>query len=107
MFRKVINRKFWIIVAVVMLVLSASLFFHVSQNVDVAGGTSLIYQIDTNRLEKEEIEGLSNKTIELLRKRIDPENHLHLVWIPKGETMFEVRIPLPGKKVKRKYEIYE
>ena len=106
MFRKVINRKFWTIVAVVTLVLLAAQFFYINQRVDVTGGTSLIYQIDTNRLEKEEICGLSNKTINLLRKRIDPDNYLHLVWIPKGESMFEVRIPLPGKKVKRKYEIY-
>ena len=107
MFRKVINRKFWTIVAVVTLVLLAAQFFYINQRVDVTGGTSLIYQIDTDNLSKEETDGLANKTIKLLRKRIDPENYLRLVWIPKGETMFEVRIPLPGKKVKRKYEIYK
>jgi len=104
MSQKLFNRKSWAVAVIVPAILVAT-YLH-SQKVDLIGGTSLVYQIDTNRLGKDEISGLSKKTIQLLRKRIDPGNYLRLVWTPKNETSFEVCIPLPDKKVKHKYEIY-
>lgn len=61
---------------------------------DLVGGTSLIYEIDTHGLEPEETKGLSGNMITILRRRIDPANIQNLVWRPQGNTRFEIQMPL-------------
>ncbi len=48
--------------------------------IDLAGGTSLIYQIDTHGLKEAEKKDLSQKLITVLRRRIDPANIQNLIW---------------------------
>jgi preprotein translocase subunit SecD len=47
--------------------------------IDLAGGTSLVYEIDTQGLGSEEKRELSSKMITVLRRRIDPANIQNLV----------------------------
>ena len=65
--------------------------------IDMAGGTSLIYEIDTQELTPEEKKGLSKKMISVLQRRIDPKGILPLVWHPLGDTRFEIQM-LPGNR---------
>ncbi len=42
--------------------------------IDIGGGTSLIYDIDTSGLDRTEQKGLAQRMIPILLKRVDPTN---------------------------------
>jgi SecD/SecF fusion protein len=75
--------------------------------IDLAGGTSLIYEIDTHGLAEQEKENLSQNMITVLRRRIDPANIQNLIWRPQGNTRFEIQMPLASAKVREKRHRYE
>lgn len=75
--------------------------------IDLAGGTSLIYAIDTEGLGSEEEKDLAQKMITVLRRRIDPANIQNLVWRPQGNTRFEIQMPLASQETRQKREEYE
>jgi len=69
---------------------------------DLGGGTSLIYQIDTQGLEEAEKKDLSQRMINVLRRRIDPANIQNLIWRPQGATRFEIQMPLASAEARTK-----
>ncbi|MCX5636299.1 MAG: protein translocase subunit SecD, partial [Planctomycetota bacterium] len=75
--------------------------------IDLAGGTSLIYEIDTHGLGGAETEKLAERMITVLRRRIDPANILNLVWRPQGNTRFEIQMPLSSVEARQKRQYYE
>lgn len=75
--------------------------------VDMTGGTSLVYEIDARDLTEQQKKGLSERMIRVLRHRIDPDNIQNLVWLPQGDTRFEIQMPLPGPRVRQTRRIYE
>jgi SecD/SecF fusion protein len=75
--------------------------------IDLAGGTSLIYEIDTHGLNEAEKKDLSQKLITVLRRRIDPANIQNLVWRPQGSTRFEIQMPLASSEARQKRQNYE
>jgi len=75
--------------------------------IDLAGGTSLIYQIDTHGLKEAEKKDLSQKLITVLRRRIDPANIQNLIWKPLGSTRFEIQMPLASAEARQKRQNYE
>jgi len=75
--------------------------------IDLAGGTSLIYEIDTHGLKESEKRGLSGRMITVLRRRIDPANIQNLIWRPQGNTRFEIQMPLASAEARAKRRIYE
>ncbi len=75
--------------------------------IDLAGGTSLIYAIDTEGLSADEERNLAQRMIQVLRRRIDPLNIQNLVWRPQGNTRFEIQMPLASKETRDKREQYE
>jgi SecD/SecF fusion protein len=75
--------------------------------IDLAGGISLIYQIDTEGLEDEETKDLAQRMITVLRKRIDPTNIQNLVWRPQGNTRFEIQMPLASAETRVKRQSFE
>ena len=74
---------------------------------DLGGGTSLIYEIDTQGLEPEEKKGLSQRTITVLQRRIDPANIQNIIWRPLGNTRFEIQMPLASAEARVKRQDYE
>ena len=66
--------------------------------IDLVGGTSLLYEIDTTGLERGQIGGLSSKVMEILKERVDPKGQLNLEWRPVGNTRLEIRMPRPPKE---------
>ena len=70
--------------------------------IDLAGGTSLIYEIDAEGLKDEETKDLAQKMITVLRRRIDPANIQNLVWRPQGNTRFEIQMPLASAETRTK-----
>ncbi|MFC1604538.1 protein translocase subunit SecF [Planctomycetota bacterium] len=75
--------------------------------IDLAGGTSLIYEIDTHGLKEAEKKDLSQKLITVLRRRIDPANIQNLIWRPQGSTRFEIQMPLASVEARQKRQNYE
>jgi len=75
--------------------------------IDLAGGTSLIYEINTQGLKPAEKKGLSEKMITILRRRIDPANIQNLIWRPQGNTRFEIQLPLASPQARQKRQEYE
>ncbi len=75
--------------------------------IDLAGGTSLIYEIDTQDLEEAERKDLAQRMITILRRRIDPANIQNLIWRPQGNTRFEIQMPLASAETREKREDYE
>ncbi len=74
---------------------------------DLAGGTSLIYEIDTFGLSEAEKDNLSQRMITVLRRRIDPANIQNLIWRPQGDDRFEIQMPLTSAEARQKREAYE
>lgn len=74
--------------------------------IDLAGGTSLIYAIDTQGLSSTEEKDLAQRMITVLRRRIDPSNIQNLVWRPQGNTRFEIQMPLASKETQQKRDAY-
>ena len=75
--------------------------------IDLAGGTSLIYEIDTHGLSNAEQDDLAQRMITVLRRRIDPANIQNLIWRPQGNTRFEIQMPLATAEARQKRQAYE
>jgi SecD/SecF fusion protein len=75
--------------------------------IDLAGGTSLIYEIDTQGLEASEKRDLVPRMITVLRRRIDPANIQNLVWRPQGSSRFEIQMPLASEETRQKRQNFE
>ncbi|MDD5064371.1 MAG: protein translocase subunit SecD [Phycisphaerae bacterium] len=75
--------------------------------IDLAGGTSLIYEIDTQGLEGMEKKDLAQRMIVVLRRRIDPANIQNLVWRPQGGTRFEIQMPLASEETRQRRQDFE
>ncbi len=75
--------------------------------IDLAGGVSLTYEINDEALSKIQKQNLSQRMINVLRRRIDPTNVQNLIWRPQGSKRFEVQMPLASKEARTKRKIYE
>jgi len=75
--------------------------------IDLAGGTSLIYEIDTASLESEKVRGTSDKMITVLKRRVDPDGVRNLIWRPLGSSRFEIQMPLTSAEAIEKRNAYE
>jgi len=75
--------------------------------IDLAGGTSLIYEIDTQDLANAEQKDLAQRMITVLRRRIDPANIQNLIWRPQGNTRFEIQMPLASAEARQKRQNFE
>ncbi len=100
------------IVLIIVLVLVAAWTLYppdktLKPGIDLAGGTSLIYEIDTHGLKEAEKKDLSQKLITVLRRRIDPANIQNLIWRPQGSTRFEIQMPLASAEARQKRQNYE
>lgn len=101
-----------IILIVVLVTVAAWILYPPNQTlkpgIDLAGGTSLIYEIDTHGLDNAaERKDLAQRMITVLRKRIDPTNIQNLVWRPQGNTRFEIQMPLASAEARQKRQNYE
>jgi len=107
------NKNLWpkfILIAVLVVVAVWTLYppdKTLKPGIDLAGGTSLIYEIDTQGLEGIEKKDLSQRMITVLRRRIDPANIQNLVWRPQGNARFEIQMPLASEETRQKRQDFE
>ncbi len=103
---------FWkLVLIVVIIVLAALEIFPPSKKlkpgIDLAGGTSLLYQIDTSDLSSEEKRTAAQDMIRTLQERIDPGNQRNLIWRPHGNDRIEIQMPLASKETQQLRERYQ
>lgn len=100
-----------IILIIVLVVLAVWTLYPPSKTlkpgIDLAGGTSLIYEIDTVGLSESDKSNLAQKMITVLQRRIDPANIQNLIWRPQGNNRFEVQMPLASAEAIEKRQIYD
>lgn len=75
--------------------------------IDLVGGFSLLYEIDTTGLDPSQIRGLSTKVKDVLQRRVDPNAQLNLVWRPVGNTRLEIQMPRPPQEAIERRKEYE
>jgi len=102
----------WKIVFIIVLVVLAAWTLYppnktLMPGIDLAGGTSLIYEIDTHGLKEAEKKDLAQRMITVLRRRIDPANIQNLLWRPQGNTRFEIQMPLASAEARAERQNYE
>jgi SecD/SecF fusion protein len=74
--------------------------------IDLVGGTSLLYEIDTTGLRPDEQRDLSTRVMHILKQRVDPQGQMNLEWRPVGGTRLEVRMPRPPAAALLRREAY-
>ncbi|MHC5076095.1 MAG: protein translocase subunit SecD [Planctomycetota bacterium] len=102
----------WKISLIIILVLVAAWSLYppnktLKPGIDLAGGTSLIYEINDEGLEESQKQNLSQRMINVLRRRIDKNNVRNLVWRPQGSRRFEIQMPLASQEALEKRQLYE
>ena len=75
--------------------------------IDLAGGSSLLYEIDTTGMPEAERRGVSEDMIRILRQRIDPSNQLGLIWRPHGVDKIEIQVPLATEETRKLMKEYK
>ncbi len=60
--------------------------------IDMVGGTSLVYEIVPPP--GTPTSGLSEEVATALKRRVDPNGVLNLIWRPQGDTRLEIQLPL-------------
>ena len=103
---------YWKVLLIVVLVGLAALNIYPPKDrlklgLDLAGGTSLIYEIDTQGLTRTERKGLAQRMIPILLRRIDPTNVANIVMRPQGDTRIEIQLPVSSAQTRKKREAYE
>lgn len=74
---------------------------------DIAGGTSLILEIDDSDAKRENFPNLAEEMKKLLQRRVDPQGVSNIVWRVVGSNRLEVQMPLPPPQaagLRKRYE---
>lgn len=72
------------------------------QGLDLAGGTSLIYEIDASDLAPADRRDLAKNMIPILLKRIDPTHVANIIMRPQGDTRIEIQLPVASLDTRKK-----
>ena len=75
--------------------------------IDLAGGTSLVYEINVTDLAPGERKDLAQNMIPLLLKRIDPTHVANIVMRPQGDSRIEIQLPVASMDTRNKRDAYE
>ncbi|HVX84540.1 MAG TPA: protein translocase subunit SecD [Phycisphaerae bacterium] len=90
--------------AVIAVVLAAAIFsvsfWPLLQGIDLAGGTSLLYELDLSKVTSTTTnpQQLAEQVIDVLKRRVDPSGQKNLIWRVIGGKRIQVQMPLPGKE---------
>ncbi|MCA9257413.1 MAG: hypothetical protein KDA33_17320, partial [Phycisphaerales bacterium] len=63
--------------------------------IDLAGGYSLMYELDNTGMQGTDRTELPRRVIEVLQRRVDPRGVFNLVWRPVGTNRIEIQMPAP------------
>lgn len=72
---------------------------------DLRGGASLVYSVQIKG--GEDAKAVLAETIDVLRKRVDPDGLLEISMVPQGRDRIEITMPLPNDEVKALKKAFE
>ncbi|TWT46076.1 bifunctional preprotein translocase subunit SecD/SecF [Phycisphaerae bacterium RAS1] len=109
MFEKNLAQRLGLIGVVVVIAILALFDFrdrklNLRPGLDIAGGVSMIFEIDDEGMQDNP--NLAEEMKTLLQKRVDPHGVYDLKWRVHGRNRIEVQMPLPPKDAKRLQEEY-
>ncbi|MBX3367118.1 MAG: protein translocase subunit SecD [Phycisphaeraceae bacterium] len=97
------------IFSLAILVIAVSAIFPVDKNIrlgkDLRGGVSLVYAVQIRP--GDDARDVLNRTIEVLKNRVDPNGMMEISMTAQGRDRIEVTMPLPGERVKQLAAAYE
>ena len=107
-----VKDHFWKIGIILIAVVISALYVYpphekLALGLDLAGGTSLVYEIDPAGLEPHEQRGLAENMIPILMRRVDPTHVANIVMRPQGDTRIEIQLPLASAETRQRREAYE
>ena len=104
------NRLIKWLVIIAMVVVSLAVLYPSNEKlkggIDLVGGTSLLFEIDTTGLDASMQRDLASKVMRVLKERVDPKGQMNLEWRPVGNTRLEIRMPRPPKEALARRELY-
>ncbi len=74
--------------------------------IDLAGGSSLLFEIDTSDMKNERKSGLAEEMMRVLKRRVDPNGQMNLVWRPIGNNRLEIQMPRPSRDALERREAF-
>jgi SecD/SecF fusion protein len=106
------SNQLWkkVLIAVLVVIAVLALFpleKKLKPGLDLAGGTSLIYGIDTEGMSSDEVRGIASRMVPILMRRIDPTGVTNIVIRPQGDTRIEIQLPLASKDSRIKRDVYQ
>lgn len=72
---------------------------------DLRGGASLVYSVQIKS--GEDAKAVLAETIDVLRKRVDPDGLMEISMVPQGRDRIEITMPLPNDEVKALKKAFE
>lgn len=107
-----VKQQLWKIVIIIAAIVISAWYVYppkekLKQGLDLAGGTSLVYEIDVSGLSPQERKGLAQNMIPILLRRIDPTHVANIVMRPQGDTRIEIQLPLASREAQRLREEYQ
>ncbi|MCC6284340.1 MAG: protein translocase subunit SecD [Phycisphaerales bacterium] len=72
---------------------------------DLRGGATLVYELDI--APGEDAKAVVQRTIDVLKQRIDPNGLLEVSIVAQGQNRIEISMPLPGPRVKKQRAGFE
>jgi SecD/SecF fusion protein len=75
--------------------------------IDLDGGYSMLYEIDDSGLKDFEKTKLATQVIDVLKKRVDPDNVRNLVWRPIGVNRIEIQMPRSSSEIVTRREQFD
>jgi len=106
------TNKLWkkVLIAVLMVIAILALYppeEKLKPGLDLAGGTSLIYGIDTEGMDADEVRGIASRMVPILMRRIDPTGVTNIIIRPQGDTRIEIQLPLASKDTRVRRDNYQ
>ncbi len=69
---------------------------HIPLGLDLKGGSELLYKIRTSEMSTADRKDVVQRTIEVIRRRVDPDGRMELDIRPRGEDQFYIQLPGMG-----------
>jgi SecD/SecF fusion protein len=68
--------------------------------IDLAGGTSLLYELDMSKVKDRDTTDLAEKVVTVLKKRVDPYGQKNLIWRVIGGKRIQIQMPMGNAKTR-------
>lgn len=101
-------RWYWLMLLVLVVVAGSVLttkHYGLRPGIDLNGGTTFVYEVQVG--EGDDVGVVIDQVIDTLRKRVDPNAVMNLVWRRLTGNRFEVQMPAAGKDAGRLRNVYE